>query len=153
LIYNIHKNDNKIKLFGKEFVEKNKDNFILLVNNKILKNNEYFLIKKDINDKYIKFKFVEKNKITDMSYMFYSCKSLSSLPDISKWNTNNVNNMSYMFRDCKLLSSLPDISNWNTSNVNNMSYMFSNCGKLLSLPDISNWNTKNVNNMSSMFFN
>ena len=25
-----------------------------------------------------------------MSYMFNDCKSLSSLPDISKWNTNNV---------------------------------------------------------------
>ena len=38
LIYNNNKNDNRIKLFGKEFVEKNKDNFILLINNKILNN-------------------------------------------------------------------------------------------------------------------
>jgi len=30
-------------------------------------------------------------------YMFYGCKSLSSFPDISKWNTNNVINMSHMF--------------------------------------------------------
>ena len=28
-----------------------------------------------------------------MSYMFYKCKSLITLPDISKWNINNVNNM------------------------------------------------------------
>ena len=32
-----------------------------------------------------------------MSYMFSGCKSLSSLPDISKWNTNNVTNMIGMF--------------------------------------------------------
>jgi len=35
-----------------------------------------------------------------MSYMFNLCTSLSSLPDISKWNTNNVTDMSYMFYDC-----------------------------------------------------
>ena len=59
--------------------------------------------------------------------MFSGCSSLSSLPDISKWNTNNVNNMSYMFSGCLSLSSLPDISKWNTNNVNNMSGMFSGC--------------------------
>ena len=38
-----------------------------------------------------------------MSYMFDDCSSLSSLFDISKWNTNNVTDMSYMFRNCSLL--------------------------------------------------
>ena len=33
--------------------------------------------------------------------MFLNCKSLSSLPDISKWNTENVLDMSYMFSNCK----------------------------------------------------
>ena len=41
-----------------------------------------------------------------MSFMFYGCKSLSSLSDISKWNTNNVTNMSNMFDGCLSLSSL-----------------------------------------------
>ena len=34
--------------------------------------------------------------LTDMSYMFYNCSSLISLPDISNWNTENVENMSYI---------------------------------------------------------
>ena len=55
-----------------------------------------------------------------MSYMFEGCSKLSSLPDISKWNTKNVTNMSYMFYDCLSLSSLPDISKWNTNNVTNI---------------------------------
>jgi surface protein len=59
--------------------------------------------------------------------MFSDCSSLSSFPDISKWNTNNVTNMSYMFNRCSSLSSLPDISKWNTNNVTNMSAMFSGC--------------------------
>ena len=36
-----------------------------------------------------------------MSYMFYNCSELSSLPDISKWNTSNVNDMYGMFDGCK----------------------------------------------------
>ena len=60
-----------------------------------------------------------------MSYMFSWCVQLSSLPDISIWNTNNVTDMSYMFYECIQLSSLPDISKWNTNNVINMKGMFS----------------------------
>ena len=71
--------------------------------------------------------------------MFSGCSSLSSLPDISKWKTNNVNNMNGMFSGCSSLSSLPDISKWNTNNVNNMSTMFFQCSSLTSLPDISKW--------------
>ena len=42
-----------------------------------------------------------------MRRMFYNCKSLINLPDISKWNTNNVTNMSGMFNGCKKLSNIP----------------------------------------------
>ena len=51
--------------------------------------------------------------------MFCGCLSLLSLPDISKWNTNNVNDMSFMLSGCSSLLSLPDISKWNTNNVTN----------------------------------
>ena len=62
--------------------------------------------------------------------MFCECSLLSSLPDISKWDTSNVTNMSGMFNACESLSSLPDISKWNTSNVTNMSGMFDECSSL-----------------------
>ena len=54
-------------------------------------------------------------------------KSLSSLPDISKWNTNNVKYMNFIFHGCSSLSSLPDISKWNTNNVTNMNDMLCGC--------------------------
>ena len=79
--------------------------------------------------------------------MFKNCKLLSSLPDISKWNTSNVINMSDMFYGCNSLISLPDISKWNTSNVINMSHMFYECNSLISLPDISKRNKYKTNNM------
>ena len=43
-----------------------------------------------------------------MSEMFSCCISLESLPDISKWNTDNVTDMSEMFYDCESLQSLPN---------------------------------------------
>ena len=32
-----------------------------------------------------------------MSWMFYNCNALSSLPDLSKWNISNVTTISNMF--------------------------------------------------------
>ena len=59
--------------------------------------------------------------------MFYNCSSLSSLPDISKWNTNNVTDMSRMFCDCSSLKYLPALSKWNIQKVTDKDFMFFNC--------------------------
>ena len=84
-------------------------------------------------------KYIKDNKYYFIGGMFYECKSLISLPDISNWNTSNVINMSYLFDGCNSLLSLPDISKWNVSKVVDFNYMLYNCKSLLSLPDISNW--------------
>ena len=178
-----------IRIFGDNFVENNKDKCKI-----IIKGNEFELSthininKKQLNNKILELKLkgiqriidmssmfkaiirmhpyeyeyiplsslpdISKwntKNITDMSSIFYGCKLLSSLSDISKWNTKNVNNMSSMFYGCELLSSLPDISKWDTQNVTKMGYILSGCKLLSSLPDLSKWNTKNVTDMSSMF--
>ena len=70
-----------------------------------------------------------------MSSMFNSCKSLSYLPDILKWNTNNVTDMSYMFYGCEKLNELPDISKWNINKVDKMEEMFENCFNSLIIPN------------------
>ena len=59
--------------------------------------------------------------------MFIGCSSITSIPDISKWNTKNVKDISAMFYYCESLSSLPDIFKWNISNVTNISTLFYNC--------------------------
>ena len=61
-----------------------------------------------------------------MQEMFNECSSLSSLPDISKWNIKNTKDISYMFRECFSLESLPDISKWETNNIENIMFLFSN---------------------------
>ena len=94
----IYKNqdDEKIKLFGFDFVNNNKRNCYLLINNKISKLIEEIDYHKYYNNdvRKIKIKLIENktysffsgynNGITNMSYMFYGCSSLSSLPDISQ---------------------------------------------------------------------
>ena len=59
-----------------------------------------------------------------MESMFYCCKAIESLPDISLWDTEKVINMKQMFGGCNKLKSLPNISFWNTKNVTDMSEMF-----------------------------
>ena len=63
----------------------------------------------------------------NMSEMFCNCISLTSLPDISKWSTDNMIDMSRIFINCYSLLSLPDISKRNTNNVNNMNGVFAYC--------------------------
>ena len=87
-------------------------------------------------------------KVTDMNHMFYYCSSLTSL-DVTHFNTENVTNMHDMFADCSKLTSL-DVTNFNTANVTDMSYMFTNCVALTSLY-LTNFNTEKVTNMERMF--
>ena len=94
---------------------------------------------------------IDTSQVIDMSWMFYGCNSLISLPNISKWNTSNVTKMDNMFRGCKSLISLPDISKWNTSSVIDMRWMFYECCSLKSLPDLSRWETTNVISMVNFF--
>ena len=61
---------------------------------------------------------------TNMSYMFNSCYSLQSIPQL---DTSNVTSMSSMFSSCYSLQSIPQLD---TSNVTNMSSMFSYCYSL-----------------------
>ena len=99
IIYNIKKSqrkEGKIRIFGENFVKNNKNKCKIKIEEKEYELMEEFNIK---NEERIKIKLIEIYKITDMSYMFYRCSSLSNLPDISKWNTNNVTNMSFMFGD------------------------------------------------------
>ena len=90
----------------------------------------------------------DTSNVTDMQYMFYNCTNLTTL-DVSNWNTSNVTSMLYMFANCNQLTSL-DVSNWNTSKVTTMKHMFYWCDKLTSL-DVNNFDTSNVTNMSYMF--
>ena len=66
----------------------------------------------------------DTSNVTDMSYMFSNCSSLTTIPLL---DTSNVTNMESMFQSCYNLTSIPQLD---TSNVTNMNSMFSNCSRL-----------------------
>ena len=111
IIYKIDKNKKKLKIFDGVFVENNKNNCYLLINGKKIDLCNEININEEQKEN-LEIKLIETKIITNMSYMFYECSSLQSLPDISKWDTKNVTNMNSMFKYCASLQSLPDISNW-----------------------------------------
>ena len=94
--------------------------------------------------------YLNTENVTNMHFMFYNCRSLTSL-DLSGFNTTNVSDMSFMFTGCSVLTSL-DVSGFNTANVTDMGFMFSGCSGLRSL-DLSGFNTENVTQMYYMFSN
>ena len=94
--------------------------------------------------------YLNTEKVTDMSYMFFACSKLTSL-DVTNFNTENVKNMVRMFYNCSALTSL-DVTKFNTGNVTNMRFMFYGCSSLTSL-DVTKFNTGNVTDMGYMFYN
>ena len=94
-------------------------------------------------------KYLNTEKVTDMSFMFSGCSELTSL-DVTKFNTDMVTNMISMFWGCSSLTSL-DVTKFNTANVTKMSNMFASCSKLTSL-DVTKFNTKKVTDMYYMFY-
>ena len=148
-LYKFKEENEKLKIFGKDFVKNNKDKCCI-----IYEDQKYDLVEKfEPKEKTDNLKIVLRGvkNITDMSSMFEGCSKLLSLPDISILSTSNATNMNSIFSGCSSLLSLPDISNWNTKNVVNMSYMFSGCSSLSSLPEISIWNTSNIKEVNNMF--
>ncbi|WP_254795203.1 BspA family leucine-rich repeat surface protein, partial [Xylanibacter ruminicola] len=92
---------------------------------------------------------LKTDNVTNMSYMFNNCSSLTSL-DLSKLKTGNVENMYRLFSGCSALSSL-NLSDFNTAKVTNMNEMFQGCSSLTTL-NLDYFDTSNVTDMSSMFY-
>ena len=114
LFYKANTNKN-IKIFGNEFIKRNKKKLKVIRNNKyektILKTNN---IKSNRNIS-IKFNFLEN--IIYMNSMFKECTSLYKLSGLPKWKIDYVKDISFLFYGCASLTSLPEISKWNTSQV------------------------------------
>ena len=153
--YKIRKN-NKIKLFGKNFVSNNKHNCKIKINNEekelIDCFDEEVIDNMPIKKDFIEIELTGINNLYDLSNMFYGCETLIEIQDLKKLNNLNITNIDFMFYGCESLISLPDISDWDTSNITNMNSIFYGCKSLVKLPDISKWNTSKVEYMSYLFF-
>jgi len=98
-------NNEEITIFGKNFVEKNKNICKIIYEGKEYLLTEKFNIKNQkekIDILEIKLKRV--NKIKDISDMFCECSNLICLPDISNINTCKFIDISNIFSGCVLLA-------------------------------------------------
>ena len=94
--------------------------------------------------------YLNTEKVTNMSYMFFNCSSLTSL-DVTHFNTAKVTNMNSMFECCSSLTSL-DVTYFNTANVTGMNNMFYSCSALTTIYASDNFVTDKVEYSYNMFY-
>jgi len=137
------------RIFGDKFVENNRNNIDLIING--IKNNliDRYKLQKGEN----KIKIIIKNKITNLEYMFYKCKSLKNIEQLNNLDTKEIKNFTRMFSDCSSLSDIKPLQNWNVSNGNYFCGIFSKCTSLSDIKELQNWNVPNGLDFSRMFFN
>ena len=146
-----YKNDEKpIKLFGNIFVQKNKNNTYLIIENEKNELKEYHKFKSNYEKVIIK--LIIKSKVIDMSYMFNNCGNLLLINGLSKCKNLEIKNIDYMFNNANSLSYLPDIPNWDISSLDSASHVFYKCNILSILPDLSKWSKQgNMKNKDKPF--
>lgn len=86
--------------------------------------------------------YLNTSVVTDMSFMFFDCLSLTSL-DVTHFNTANVTDMFCMFCRCTSLTSL-DVIGFDVSNVTTMSSMFGDCSSLRTIYCNRDWSASTV---------
>lgn len=111
------------------------------------------------------------NGLTSLDGTFINCTSITTIPNIGRWDVSQVITLQNTFNGCTNLSS--DLSTWNVSNVTNLSTTFYSTkvnfpvagwdvskvtlmastfrGCSLLNQDFSSWNVSNVTDMSNAF--
>jgi len=145
--------NNKIKIFGKKFISNNKDKCKIFMNEKEIELTDYCNVDPKFSNKNIIIKFMAKQTINDMSYMFYDCTSLIAIYNFSNFEMSNATNMSYMFYGCSSLKYLNDFLLLKNISPENISYMFFGCRNLIILPNITLWNLQNLKSQELIFGN
>ena len=97
--YKVNENDNKIRIFGDTFVKNNRNICYIINNGKKYNLNNYFNIRNK-KIKHLVIELVGISKFSNLKDMFKDCFTLSSLHNISKWNTDKIKDMSDLFSEC-----------------------------------------------------
>ena len=74
--------------------------------------------------------YLNTSEVTSMTYMFYQCRSLTSL-DLSSFNTSRVTSMEFMFKGCSNLQTIYAGDGWSTTAVRDDIWMFKDCTCLM----------------------
>ena len=98
--YEDEEEDDRIRLFGKKFIEDNKDKCLIIYNDEIYPLQEYFLIKDIESKKNLEIKLLIFDKINSLFCLFNKCKSLTKIELFknndkfsNQYNENNLKNI------------------------------------------------------------
>ena len=141
------KEDRSERLFGEDFVKKNRNNIEVLINGTKNVLVEKFTLKKGYNTVGI----LIINSLTSIDNMFNGCKSLANIYDLQYLDTKNITDFSFMFYSCSLTDISP-LRNWNVSNGKNFQSMFAGCSMLSDIKPLENWKVDKGSNFSAMFY-
>ena len=142
------KSEGNYNIFGREFVENNKENINLIINGKNTPLVDNYQLKEGENTITI----IIKNNLTNLSYMFSWCDSLSDIKELQYLNVQYSKDFSYMFCGCTSLSNINPLQNWNVSSGTNFTSMFCNCSNLLDIKPLQKWNVSNGVLFQYMFY-
>lgn len=95
--------------------------------------------------------FADYKTISSTAYWFYGCSNLTTITGIENLKTDKVTDMSWMFYFCTSLTSL-NLSSFNTAYVTDMSSMFGYCWNLSTIYVSDKWSTARVTNGENMFW-
>ena len=145
--------DWSINIFGKNFVEKNKDDVYLVIDGyqtELIKNYTFKKSGKTLIE------IIEINELTDLQSMFEDCSSLTSIDALNNWNMSKITNTSRMFAGCINLVSIDALKNWNMENVKDVTDMFIGCNSLNSnsFKVLKKWNLERfggIEKISNMY--
>ena len=138
-------------IFGKKFVKNNFDNISFIINGKKSRLVSECYLKEGENN----ITLCIKKKLTNLSYMFYSCQALSNLDELKYLNTENVTDFSHMFSSLfnsynKILDLKP-LENLDVSKATKLRYTFSGLDNLKDLKPIQNWNVSKCEDFTGLF--
>ena len=131
------------RIFGNDFVKRNKNKFRIIYNNKEYQLKEFFeeIDKNCKSGEEIKLKLRFLHNILNLSKMFFNCLNLLLIIDDAKANEERINAKSkYGLSICKNKEK-------ESFKIIDTNRMFYGCESLISIPDISDWNMENVTNM------
>ena len=150
---------NYLRIFGDEFVKKNKDKCELILYNEKKKERLVYDFVSNLeiktaynfkfNKKFFSIILKAKEDLTDLSSMFKDCIHLITVDKLSNINTEKVTTMASMFEGCENLLRL-QFPEMKTSSLKDMSFIFKNCAKLPEM-DLSGWNTSKVKTIKGIF--
>lgn len=87
---------------------------------------------------------------TDFSSVFESCRSVRTMPAISKWDMGKAESLAAMFKDCPALTDISPVADINARGIKSIESLFEGCGSLADISPLAKLDTGNVRNMAAV---